>query len=253
MYENVLFCGAGKFVSQGEWLHPNRIINSYEIIFVIKGVVFITENGKQYELKENEMLLLEPGLRHFGYQKSTDTSFFWVHFTNSPKLDQKLKYQNMKKSYNLPLLFRQLIHYYTENQCPESLDYLTRLILIECFSSNEAENKNRIVSEIAAWIVANRDVIIKVEQVSEYVGYNVDYISRIFKENYGKTLKEYIDDTKISYIKQLLLTSNKTLTAISHETGFSDYKYFLKYFKYHEGVTPTQFLKMYPQTHINKK
>lgn len=253
MYENVVYCGAGKFVSQGRWIHPDRLINSYEVIFVISGTVYITENDTQYQLKKDDLLLLEPNRHHYGYQESMNTSFFWVHFTGAPDIAPNLKYQNIRESYNLSLLFKQLMHYRAEKQSGESLDYLTRLILIECFTSNEKENTNRIASETAAWIRANRDMMLKVEQVAEHFGYNADYMSRTFKANYGKSIKEYIDGVKIDYIKQLLLTSDMTLTSIACNTGFSDYKYFLKFFKYHEGITPTQFLKIYPKTHINKK
>ena len=84
-------------------------------------------------------------------------------------------------------------------------------------------------------------------------GYNADYISRLFKAHYGKSLKEYMSNVKIDYIKQLLLTSELPLSDVAYNAGFYDYKYFLKFFKYHEGITPTQFLKAYPKTHINKK
>lgn len=252
MYENVIYCGAGKFVSHGEWIHPDRTINSYELIFVLDGTVYINEDNIQYQLKKNDLLLLEPTLRHFGYKKSNNTSFFWVHFTGLPKTNSKLKYQTIADAYNLSLLFKQLLHYRSENQTAECLDYLTRLILIEVFSLKR-QDTNRIVSEVVAWITANRDIILKVEQVSEHFGYNADYISRLFKANYGKPLKEYIDHVKLNYIKQMLLTSNVSLTDIAYNTGFDDYKYFLKFFKYHEGITPTQFLKSYPKTHVNKK
>jgi hypothetical protein len=87
MYENVSYCGAGKFVSHGEWIHPDRVINSYELIFVINGTVYINENHNQYKLEKNDLFLLEPGVRHFGYKKSSSTSFFWVHFNNVENLN----------------------------------------------------------------------------------------------------------------------------------------------------------------------
>jgi len=253
MYENIIYCGAGKFVSHGDWIHPDRVINSYELIFVLSGTVYMNENNVQYQLKRNDLLLLEPTLHHFGYEKSSNTSFFWVHFTGLSEINSKLKYQTLTDTYNLSLLFKQLLHYRSENQMAESLDYLTRLILIEAFSLKKEEDTNKLVSEVIAWITANRDIILKVEQISEHFGYNADYISRLFKANYGKSLKEYINDVKISYIKQLLLTRELSLTDIACNAGFDDYKYFLKFFKYHEGITPTQFLKSYPKTHINKK
>lgn len=252
MYEDVFYSGAGKFVSHGEWIHPDRVISTYEIIFVLGGSVHITEDRKTYCLEKNDLLLLEPGRRHFGHQVSSNTSFFWVHFKSDSRWDLLLKQQNIPDAYNLSLLFKQLMHYLTENQSRECLDYLTRLILIECLSVKKRKDANSIMAEIAAWIKANRDLPLNVTGISKRFGYNADYLSRLFKTGYNQSLKAYISDVKMDYIKQLLLTTDLSLTDISVQAGFEDYKYFLKFFKYHEGITPTQFLKAYPKTYINK-
>ena len=38
---------------------------------------------------------------------------------------------------------------------------------------------------------------------------------------------------------------------IAEKYGFSDYKYFLKYFKYHEGISPTEYRQTYYNLHMN--
>ena len=253
MYENVFYGGAGKFVSHGEWIHPDRTITSYEIIFVLSGSVFISEDDRRYHLRQNDLLLLEPNRHHFGYEKSAGTSFFWMHFTGNAPPDPALKYQNIREPYHLLLLFKQLLHYRCENRSGECLDYLTRVILIECFSPRIQRNANRLTEEIAAWIHANRDTNLRVSQISDHFGLNTDYISRVFKAHSGRSLKEYINDVRMDHIRQLLLTSDWSLSEIAYSAGFQDYKYFLKFFRYHEGITPTQFLKAYPKTHVNKQ
>ena len=46
---------------------------------------------------------------------------------------------------------------------------------------------------------------IEVDEISGTFGYNKDYISRAFKRNYGVSLKMYIDNERLRYIKDLLL------------------------------------------------
>ena len=79
MFEDVKNCGVGKFISNGEWIHPNRVIDSCEIIFVTKGNVYINSDGIDDSLRKNDLLLLKPNVRHYGYEHSTDTEFFWLH------------------------------------------------------------------------------------------------------------------------------------------------------------------------------
>ena len=66
----------GEFRSDAEWIHPTRKIESYELIFVKEGTVYINEGGANYTLRVGDMILLEPNVIHGGWKKSaTKTSF----------------------------------------------------------------------------------------------------------------------------------------------------------------------------------
>ena len=252
MFEDVKYLRCGKFISHGEWKHPDRVINSYEIIFVIEGIVFINENDKSYVLKKNDVILLEPNLRHFGFKSSENVSFYWLHFVcdTKPTVPKTMHFEN---PYNLSLLFKQLLHYSTEQSFMVRLDYFTRIILAEITENKSGQKENRLINNVSEWIKANKDIPFKVSDISEHFGYNIDYLSRLFKKNFGKGLKEYIDQIKIQNIKNDLLNTSLSLKEISVSCGFSDYKYFIKFFKYHEKLTPTEFRNAYAKTHINTK
>lgn len=251
MFENVKYCSCGKFISRGEWSHPDRVIETFEAIFVTEGVVYINEDGVEHILNPNQVLLLEPNKRHFGYKTSKDTSFFWLHWINSPDILLETKHLKLDNAYNISLLFRQLLEYRNQIGYPERLDYLTRLILIELSESGKNAHKNQLAERAAAWIRANSDISLKASDVALHFGYNTDYLNRIFKKTYGKTLKEYIDIMKINHIKYLMLTTNQTLAEIADKSGFEEYKYFLKFFKYHEGITPSEFYGTYSASYTN--
>ena len=57
----------GNFTSDNNWIHMERIIDSYEIIIVNKGTVYIEQDDEKYKLREGDFLLLEPGRKHKGY------------------------------------------------------------------------------------------------------------------------------------------------------------------------------------------
>lgn len=252
MFENAKYVSSGKFISRGQWIHPDRIINSYEIIFVINGTVFITENDTEYVLKKNDILVLSPDIRHFGHKSSTDTSFYWIHWTSDAFLLNR-KNIHIDTPFELSLLFNQILHYSNDNYFPECLDYITRLILAAVYHIGDQSPDSKLANSVAQWIKNNEDMLIKASDISEHFGYNADYLSRLFKKYYKKSLKQYIDDTKLQFIKTQLLNSNYTLKEISNFCGFTDYKYFLKFFKYHVGMTPTEFLNTYYKTHTNNK
>lgn len=57
----------------------------------------------------------------------------------------------------------------------------------------------------------------------------------------GRTPREFIEDIRLRHAAQMLLDSNKLVSEISDELGFSSYRYFISRFKKHFGVTPSQF------------
>ena len=251
MFENAKYCSAGKFISNGKWIHPDRIITSHEIIFVTKGEVYINENGTEYHLKPNEVLFLQPNVRHFGYKPSTNTEFFWLHWNDGPDLPPNIKRRKIENSYTVSLYFRQLLEGCIIQKPNEAFDYLTRLILIELLYNSKPPTSNPIAEKAAALIRANRHTQLTEKQIADTLGYNSDYLNRIFKATFSKTVKQYINDTRIEYIKSLMLNEKLALKDVAHRAGFTDYKYFLKFFKYHEKITPTQFYKQYAKMHIN--
>lgn len=223
------------------------------MIFVTKGEVYINENDTEYPLKKNEILILEPNLRHYGYKISTNTAFFWLHWYGGAAISPDMKYRRIENPYSISLYLRQLLNSRVMQRTSECMDYLTRLILIELYTNSKNPNINPIAEKTAAWIKANCHAPITEAQIAALFGYNADYLNRMFKASFSKTLKQYINDKRMEYIKGLMLCDDLTLKEIAEKAGFTEYKYFLKFFKYHEGITPTQFQKQHAKLYINSR
>ena len=59
-----------------------------------------------------------------------------------------------------------------------------------------------------------------------------------FKEQFGVTPLEYINQERIKLAKQLLSQKQKSITQVSTQCGFTDVNYFIRIFKKIEGITP---------------
>lgn len=60
------------------WVHFPRIANEYILFMVKDGILFISEDNSKYELHTGDMLLLEPGRFHVGYQGSA-VDYYFIH------------------------------------------------------------------------------------------------------------------------------------------------------------------------------
>ena len=45
----------GEFHSSGEWIHPKRSIESYEVILALEGTVYIAEKTREYVLQKKSI------------------------------------------------------------------------------------------------------------------------------------------------------------------------------------------------------
>ncbi|MGI5878110.1 MAG: AraC family ligand binding domain-containing protein, partial [Christensenellales bacterium] len=76
----ISYVSSGMFLGS-DWSHPERTIDSYELLFVTKGEVYLHYNGERHVLCEGDAIIIYPGILHGGYKISQgDTSFYWFHF-----------------------------------------------------------------------------------------------------------------------------------------------------------------------------
>lgn len=259
MYDHIKFMGGGKFISRGKWKHPERIIDSTEIIILTQGTVYISVDQREYILTPGDVLRLDEGIRHGGTRFSTeDVSFFWMHFTGAKKDELPPAYFQPSSTVQSELICRQLLHYAnTEGYPPESADCLMRVLLMELHFENQRASVGNnhtcmhVCTAVREWVRVNCDLPIKASDIAAHFNYNEDYLNRIFKQYHPKGLKAYIDEIKMQKIKNDLINSMLSLQEIASKYAFGDYKYFLKYFKYHEGVSPTKYRQVYCNIHTN--
>lgn len=80
-------------------------------------------------------------------------------------------------------------------------------------------------------------------QIEEEFHCNFDYMNRLFKQNIGKTIFQYLTEIRIAHAKELMINSSMRISQISERVGFSDESYFSKVFKRYTGITPVNYGK----------
>lgn len=67
-------------VSVDNCIHFQRTPDEYIAFFIVKGEMFLLEDGIRYHLKEGDFIQLEPGKEHVGYEFSDHCTYFYMHF-----------------------------------------------------------------------------------------------------------------------------------------------------------------------------
>ncbi|SHO42872.1 AraC family transcriptional regulator [Anaerocolumna xylanovorans] len=89
-------------------------------------------------------------------------------------------------------------------------------------------------------------------QIEELYEVNFDYINRVFSEQTGHTIFQYLNSIRINHAKELISTTNLNFNEIAYLTGIEDQYYFSKIFKKYCGITPTQYYETMKSKTINQ-
>lgn len=278
----VSFLSAGNLTNEDQFLHPRRIMDSYEFISVTRGTLHIQSGDRSYSLGPGQFLFLLPGECHFGTCPSRgELSFYWTHFrldnagVHGERQAAVCFHEPSRPRYILPetgtlsansrvnVLFVQLLDLakrlgdFSVTQCSYAQSTLFLELTNEYFFRHRLRQRDeKIPLEIAdlmEWLQLNYDTSFSVAEIAEKFGYHPSYLTALFKRCSGYTVTEYLNRQRIRVAKNLLISTPKlTLSEISEQVGIGDEKYFMRLFKRYEGITATAYREAFAQKKRNR-
>ncbi|WP_379140958.1 AraC family transcriptional regulator [Paenibacillus sp. sgz500992] len=129
----------------------------------------------------------------------------------------------------------------TRGEFRQELMELTRMA---CGMANEKltlMSNTGIGEEVSAYVKDNyADINLSVSMIGAHFGITPQYVSRLFKEQTGQGLHDYISQIRTGEAKTLL-QEGVTIEEISSRVGFSSSSAFIRVFKKYEGITPGRY------------
>lgn len=253
--------------------------NFFQIVYILEGTGFQIINGNRYPFKKGDIFLITPS-DHHSYQLDHTPLFCVIDFTENffhksarsreEKIDvsdffKRLEYlfynqHNVKGSLSnyqnknlVETLIQQLItekgsdmmfgKIITQNIIFLLLNIIARSIQQDILEYSGTvlpkSRSNEVISHIQHYIFEKDKITI--DHIAKSLGTSKGHLSRSFKKDTGRTIKEYITLYKLDIIKSRLKTSDLTVSEIAFELGFTDESHLNKMFKNAFGITAKQF------------
>ncbi len=261
---------AGLFISRGLAPHPTRVIESHELIFVRQGELDMWEEDTHFHLEAGQTLHLWPGRHHGGLTiMPVGLRFYWIHFevdepyrkSDSARSDPLLLKVPQVATLPQPERLERLFRMFLDDQetamlHPNSANLLTTLMLIEVVESSaekpvDPDSLNMVATWAHTYIRMNYDRPITTAKVARALGYNADYLGRIYHRVYGYTLTEAIHRRRVHKACDYLLESGMTIEQVAQKCGFSDPDYFRRIFRRYMKITPGDYRNENSHMHVN--
>jgi len=231
--------------------------NFWEIVFVEKGKIEVTEEENIYVLSEGDILFHSPS--EFHRLKSADNTspkVLNLSFTAKGVLPHvlqdgifKLGIEDRKEFIRVFKIAENfLLGKDSDNYSgQEAADGLTSFIL-RIFRNITAKNKpsnstgaiayRKLVETMNDSVLSN----ISISELAEKNYMSVSYVKALFNRYAGISPKSYYTNLRL-FEATRLLSEDISIKEIAERMGFSSPNYFTLFFKKHAGVTPMQYKK----------
>ncbi|REE66692.1 AraC-like DNA-binding protein [Paenibacillus taihuensis] len=109
----------------------------------------------------------------------------------------------------------------------------------------EAKKDNKYVKLLGTVTqIIQRDLAnpaLSLDSIAEEVDLSPAYLGKLFKKHRLVSVADYINNARLEYATQLVVSSKDTITDIMEKSGFSSRSHFFTQFKKVYGITPSQY------------
>lgn len=98
-----------------------------------------------------------------------------------------------------------------------------------------------IARYVMEYVHAHINEDISISALAEITGYSSGYLSRVFKQQEGVSIHDYVTRARIKLAEELLCNTNLRVYEIASNCGYDNAAYFIKVFKANTGLTPQEY------------
>ena len=231
-------------------------LQSYLFFTVLSGSGILTYDGKEYKADKGDMVFIDCKKE---YSHTTDShnlwTLRWCHFYGPTLSFVYEKYverggrPTFRPEETAPFLstldslykLASGSDYIRDMRINEELNRLCTLLMEQSWHPEEATTapKKLSVVEVKEYLEQHYAEKVSLDELSKQFFINKYYLTRVFKEQFGQSITAYLTSLRITYAKQLLRFSEKSVEEIGLECGLGQLHYFSRVFKEVEGVPPS--------------
>jgi len=97
------------------------------------------------------------------------------------------------------------------------------------------------INWVSQYIAQHYHEDISLKELSSLIYMNANYLCKIFKEEFGETINQYMIRIRMEKSKELLLTTDLKIFEIAEQVGYSNNNYFSYAFKKYTNMSPNAF------------
>ncbi len=239
--------------------------SEWELIWIIENSMMIICDGDSFTANEGDILLFSPSLIH-EFKKIDESCTFMclqvspeflgissLAMSDSVHLDEYIVAEDLVKIRTC--LFKMMRKYvqqdnlfqvYCKGKCALLMYSILSKMPMSTLSSEESTSrskKNERLVRLIDFVNENYTHKVKLYEFAEREGVTLCYMSHFIQANLGQSFQDYVNTVRFNHACSLIAKGNMKMSEIYRQSGFSDYKYFVKTFLEKCGKSPDEYSK----------
>lgn len=237
---------------KGQTASTKRRLSMFEVELPIEagGVSYV--DGRSHAVCTDTLVFARPGdVRHSRFPLKC----YYLHFSVGEgelysMLSRIPSFITTERAEKYREMFSDMCTYYATGNKADMLMVQSRIFELIHMLLDEAGAESRLsgaqggaVQECVRYIKENLTEELSLPTLAERAGFSPVHFHAKFKTAVGKTLREFVEEERIRRAVELLTSTDKTLTEIAYESGFSSQSYFSYAFKRKMGKAPREYAR----------
>jgi AraC-like DNA-binding protein len=200
-------------------------------------------NHLEMELKEETLAAMNDLITEI--KSRTDLSYDNIILIFNQLLGSTVKYL-VESHVNLSDIFGEDYNIYQQLATKETLDDIRSWLIhiysrIFAYRETPAADNRTHFAKMMEYIRQNYKKDIDINMLAEYVGLSYSHVRKIFHDETGENIVNFINNFRINEAKRLLRETDININEIALSLGYNNNQSFNRFFKKYEGVTPGEF------------
>lgn len=223
------------------WDYPN-ITRPFSIIYyVLGGSAFYTIDGMERPFLKGHLYIL-PANRTFSLREDPKDKFYavYIHAFTSPEINSVMDIDVSKDDFVGDILV--LMRKYAQKR--EASQYIYNLtdLLLRYIAQTYEMAKSQLPERMKEYIDTEFVKVFRNSDLSRQFNYSCSYLTKVFKEKYNLTPKQYAQQLILKETV-LLLEEGFMVAEIADKLAFSSPENLSRFFKRCYGYPPTEYVK----------
>jgi AraC-like DNA-binding protein len=249
----------GVFICPGFGQHPQRTLDSWELIVVERGRLGLAVGDRRHDIGTGSWVLMPSGVPHAGTAAyPRDLRFLWMHFQlqGRPSLNslEVPGSGTLTDPVSILTSMRRLIgHFGAIGFDQRVADCLVALILSELAVPSKVLAAGDDLAHRALRLirVRFREPLVPLD-VARSLRVSLDHLARRFRIAHGCRISEAINRERLHEASRLLLLGGGiSLTEVALAAGFADVQWFRRLFVRQHGISPRTWRRLHARIHTN--